>query len=84
MSAADMNTEIQLDTVGAGEVATAFVKLTHYVHHVWPDERLSPRKPDLVYTFPHKEPCEGEDLLCGQQVGLGGQWDALLGHAVLT
>lgn len=62
----------------------AFVKLTHNVHHVRPDERLSPRKPDLVYAFLHKEPCKSQNLLCGQQVGLGGQWDTLLGHAVLT
>ena len=65
-------------------MATAFVKLTHNVHHVWPNERLSPCEPDLVYTFLHKEPCKCQDLLCGQQVGLGGQWDTLLRHAVLT
>lgn len=60
------------------------VRLTHDVHHIPPDERLSPGEPDLVNTFFDKEPGQSQDLLCGQQVSLGGQGDALLRHAVLA
>lgn len=81
MLAPGTNTNVRIQL---GEAAIAFAKLTHDVHHVGPDEWLSARKSDLVHAFFHEEPRKGQDLLCGQQVGLGGQWDALLGHAVLA
>ena len=69
----------------AGErVAAAAAQLTHDIHQVLPDERLSSGQPELAHAVRGKELGQLHDLVRGEQLLLWVQGNPFLRHAIAT